>query len=93
MLNDVNDTLLGLWRGWTGILVRTAIGSSAQLSTFSNSKDFLLQYEFFSDSIFYTAVAASMVSGLCTAITMTPFDTIATRMFNQGMQDFSSVLP
>lgn len=26
-----------------------------------------------------------MVSGLCTAITMTPFDTVATRMFNQGV--------
>ena len=74
----------GLWRGWTGILVRTSVGSSAQLSTFSKTKDVLIQYEFFADSIFYTALGASMVSGLFTAITMTPFDTVATRMFNQG---------
>jgi solute carrier family 25, member 34/35 len=75
----------GLWRGWTGILVRTAVGSSAQLATFSNTKDLLMKYEFFADSIFYTAFIASMVSGLCTAVTMTPFDTVATRMFNQGV--------
>lgn len=74
----------GLWRGWTGILVRTAVGSSAQLSTFSKSKDLLVEYEFFADSIFFTAVGASMVSGLSTAVAMTPFDTVATRMFNQG---------
>jgi solute carrier family 25, member 34/35 len=74
----------GLWRGWTGILVRTSVGSSTQLSTFSKTKDILIQYEFFAGSIFYTALGASMVSGLFTAITMTPFDTVATRMFNQG---------
>jgi solute carrier family 25, member 34/35 len=60
------------------------VGSSAQLATFSNTKDLLMEYEFFADSIFYTAFTASMVSGLATAITMTPFDTVATRMFNQG---------
>lgn len=75
---------VGLWRGWTGILVRTSVGSSAQLATFSNSKELLMQYEFFADSIFYTAVGASMISSLFTAITMTPFDTVATRIFNQG---------
>jgi solute carrier family 25, member 34/35 len=74
----------GLWRGWTGILARTAVGSSAQLSTFSMSKDLLIQYEMFSDSIFYTALGASLISGFFTSITMTPFDTVATRMFNQG---------
>jgi solute carrier family 25 protein 34/35 len=77
----------GLWRGWTGILVRASVGSSAQLSTFSKSKDLLMEYEFFADSIFYTALGASMVSGLFTAISMTPFDTVATRMFNQGEFD------
>lgn len=76
--------VLGLWRGWHGILVRTAVGSSAQLTTFSKTKDLLLQYEFFAESIFFTAFGASMVSGLFTAVAMTPFDTVATRMFNQG---------
>lgn len=83
---NIIETLLGLWRGWTGILVRTAVGSSAQLTTFSKSKDLLMEYEFFADSVFFTAFGASMVSGLFTAVSMTPFDTVATRMFNQGLQ-------
>lgn len=78
----------GLWRGWTGILVRTSAGSSAQLSTFSKTKEFLVQYEFFADSVFYTACMSSMVSGLFTSIVMTPFDTVATRIFNQGEWKF-----
>lgn len=91
---EIKSFLLpGLWRGWHGILVRTAVGSSAQLSTFSKTKDLLMQYEFFADSIFFTALGASMVSGLFTAITMTPFDTVATRMFNQGrLKEFSRLL-
>lgn len=65
--------------------MRTAVGSSAQLATFSKSKELLLEYEFFADSIFFTALGASMVSGFFTAVTMTPFDTVATRLFNQGI--------
>lgn len=49
-----------------------------------------MQYEFFADSIFFTAFGASMVSGLFTAITMTPFDVVATRMFNQGRRTIFS---
>ena len=33
----------GLWRGFTGIVPRTAVGSSVQLSTFSKCKDILLE--------------------------------------------------
>lgn len=35
----------GLWRGFSGIVPRTAVGSSAQLGTFSACKDILVQYE------------------------------------------------
>lgn len=35
----------GLWRGYTGMVPRTGIGSSVQLSTFTQSKDFCLKYE------------------------------------------------
>lgn len=65
--------------------MRTAVGSSAQLTTFSKTKDLLVEYEFFAESIFFTALGASMVSGLFTAVAMTPFDVVATRMFNQGL--------
>lgn len=37
--------LVGLWRGATGGLPRVVIGSSAQLCTFSSTKDLLTQWE------------------------------------------------
>ncbi len=74
----------GLWRGCTGIIARTAVGSSAQLSTFSNCKSFLMDYKIFKESIFLTAVFSSIMSGFVTCVFMTPFDTVATRIFNQG---------
>lgn len=35
----------GLWRGFEGIVPRTAVGSAIQITTFTMSKDFLTQYE------------------------------------------------
>ena len=35
----------GLWRGYTGMVPRTGVGSSVQLSTFSQTKDFCQKYE------------------------------------------------
>jgi solute carrier family 25, member 34/35 len=75
----------GLWRGWTSMVMRTAVGSSVQLTTFSKTKDFLISYEFFKDSVFLTAFASSTLSGFYTSLAMNPFDTVATRMFNQGL--------
>jgi solute carrier family 25 protein 34/35 len=75
----------GLWRGWTGILARTSVGSSVQLSTFSKTKDFLIGYEVFAESVLLTAFTSSILSGFYTSLAMNPFDTIATRMFNQGV--------
>lgn len=41
----VNRGFLGLWRGFTGIVPRTAVGSSVQLSTFSLCKETLVEYD------------------------------------------------
>lgn len=35
----------GLWRGYTGIVSRTCVGSAVQLTTFTHCKDFFLEYE------------------------------------------------
>lgn len=35
----------GLWRGFTGIVPRTGVGSSVQLSTFTECKDYCLKYQ------------------------------------------------
>lgn len=74
----------GLWRGCSGIILRTAAGSSVQLSTFSNCKSFLGEFEVFRNSLFLNAVASSTISGFAACVVMTPFDTVATRLFNQG---------
>lgn len=66
------------------MVLRTCVGSSVQLSTFSKTKDFLVGYEIFGESIFLTAFCSSLLSGFYTSLAMNPFDTIATRIFNQG---------
>jgi hypothetical protein len=73
-----------LWRGYTGILTRTAVGSAAQLSTFSSCKGFLINYDPFRESLFLTALFSSVIAGFFCSLFMTPFDTVATRIFNQG---------
>ncbi|XP_050071480.1 solute carrier family 25 member 35-like [Anopheles maculipalpis] len=75
----------GLWRGYPGIVTRTAVGSSAQLATFSTCKDLFQQFDWARESVAITAFAASMVSGFFTCVFMSPFDVIATRLFNQGV--------
>lgn len=35
----------GLWRGFSGIVPRTAVGSAIQLTTFTKCKDFFTKYE------------------------------------------------
>jgi solute carrier family 25, member 34/35 len=67
------------------------LGSSAQLATFSSCKAFFSHYDLFRESIFLTALAASLVSGLFTCVCMTPFDVVATRLFNQGNFSQSSL--
>jgi solute carrier family 25 protein 34/35 len=75
----------GLWKGYTAIVPRNIVGSSVQLSTFSVCKEFVGRHEFFANSIFFTALVSSLATGLVTCICMTPFDTAATRMFNQPL--------
>lgn len=78
-----NNGLKGLWKGYTAIIPRNIVGSSVQLSTLSTCKEFVARYELFADSIFFAAVVSSLTTGLVTCVFMTPFDTAATRMFNQ----------
>lgn len=75
----------GLWRGYSSLIPRTMVASSAQLATFSECKDNIQRFHVFQQSVFLTALASSMVSGFFACVCMTPFDVIATRIFNQGM--------
>ncbi|XP_055853845.1 solute carrier family 25 member 35-like [Episyrphus balteatus] len=86
LINTVNKQgFFGLWRGFSGIVPRTVVASSAQLGSFSTCKDFLVQYEVFQKSLLLTAISSSMASSFCAVVCMTPFDVVATRMFNQGV--------
>lgn len=86
LINTIKQQgFFGLWRGVTGIVPRTAVASSAQLATFSTTKDFLVQYELFKNSVLLTAIGSSMTSSFCAVVCMTPFDVVATRVFNQGV--------
>lgn len=78
-----NRGFFGLWKGYTALIPRNVVGSSVQLPTFSACKEWLGQYEVFANSVLLKAVAGSAVTGLLTCIFQTPFDTAATRMFNQ----------
>lgn len=76
--------IFGLFDGASGAVLRVAIGSCAQLSTFSYCKQFVEDHEFFSeDAVWSKTFASSMLVGVMTALAMTPFDTVSTRLYNQ----------
>lgn len=60
------------------------VGSSAQLSTFSSTKNAIAETQFFPKDSWLVASAASMVSSTAVVICMTPFDVVSTRLYNQG---------
>ncbi|KAG5898270.1 hypothetical protein JTB14_008614 [Gonioctena quinquepunctata] len=73
----------GLYRGATASIPRTAIGSVFQLTSFEYSKQYLHTYENFRSSPILTSFVGSMVGGVAVSVTMTPFDLILTRIYNQ----------
>ncbi|XP_004712990.1 solute carrier family 25 member 35 [Echinops telfairi] len=75
--------LVGLWRGSLGGLPRVVVGSSAQLCTFSSTKDLISQWEVFPSQSWKVALVAAMVSGIVVVLAMTPFDVASTRLYNQ----------
>uniref|UniRef100_A0A8C5V3B5 Solute carrier family 25 member 35 n=1 Tax=Microcebus murinus TaxID=30608 RepID=A0A8C5V3B5_MICMU len=84
-LNEIGRKhgVVGLFRGAVGGLPRVIVGSSAQLCTFSSTKDLLSQWEIFPPQSWKVALAASMVSGIAVVLAMTPFDVASTRLYNQ----------
>jgi solute carrier family 25 protein 34/35 len=74
----------GLWRGAHATVLRAVVGSSAQLTSFAKTKDFLKDYEVFQHSTVLTAFTASIVGGVFQAVCMTPFDLVSTRLYNQA---------
>nr|XP_058964785.1 solute carrier family 25 member 35-like [Pocillopora verrucosa] len=74
----------GLWRGVSGALARVMVGSAVQLSTFSTTKERILQTNFFPARSWLIPASASMISSIAVVTFMTPFDVVSTRLYNQG---------
>ncbi|KAK7093747.1 solute carrier family 25 member 35-like [Littorina saxatilis] len=77
--------MLGLWRGVSGAAPRVTVGSAAQLSSFSATKEFVIKSKFFKEDSWLNALVASMISGFAVTFFMTPFDVVSTRLYNQGL--------
>ncbi|XP_031349945.1 solute carrier family 25 member 35-like isoform X2 [Photinus pyralis] len=75
----------GLFRGGASSMPRAFSGSTSQLTSFSYCKEWLLNYPTFQNSPVLTAFVASMTSGVVIGLCMTPFDLIALRLYNQGV--------
>eukprot|EP00057_Strongylocentrotus_purpuratus_P030831 XP_782823.3 PREDICTED: solute carrier family 25 member 35 [Strongylocentrotus purpuratus] len=75
----------GLWRGVSAAIARVTVGSAAQLSTFSATKEFIKDSKVFRDESILIPITASMISGVAVVVFMTPFDVISTRLYNQGL--------
>ena len=79
-----NSGMTGLWRGVSGAVARVTVGSAAQLSVFSTSKDFIKKQKLFEENSWLVPASASMLSGFAVVMVMTPFDVVCTRLYNQG---------
>ncbi|KAJ8266089.1 hypothetical protein GJAV_G00125750 [Gymnothorax javanicus] len=75
--------ILGLWRGSSAAVPRVSVGSAAQLSTFSSSKEFISDLQVFPEGSWLIALSAGMLSSVVVVLAMTPFDVISTRLYNQ----------
>ncbi|XP_043466673.1 solute carrier family 25 member 35-like [Leptopilina heterotoma] len=74
-----------LYRGWYANIPRVFVGSATQLTTFGLISDVLKPYSIFTDRPILLTFVASLIGGSCVALTMQPFDVLATRLYNQGV--------
>uniref|UniRef100_UPI00398EF713 solute carrier family 25 member 35-like n=1 Tax=Pristiophorus japonicus TaxID=55135 RepID=UPI00398EF713 len=79
--------ILGLWRGVSGAVPRVMVGSAAQLATFASAKQLVKDQQWFRDDSWLVGLTGGMMSSVAVVITMTPFDVISTRLYNQPVDD------
>ncbi|XP_029631884.1 solute carrier family 25 member 34 [Salmo trutta] len=81
------EGVVGLWRGVNGAVPRVMVGSAAQLATFSSAKEWVARLQWYSPNSWLVALTAACISGVAVTITMTPFDVISTRLYNQPVDE------
>ncbi|CAG5051140.1 unnamed protein product [Parnassius apollo] len=74
----------GFFAGVNATCARLAVGSAAQLTTFSTAKEVLQSYGICQQSPLGLAFSASALSGVMVALAICPFDVTAVRLYNQG---------
>ncbi|XP_055607902.1 solute carrier family 25 member 35-like [Uranotaenia lowii] len=78
----------GLYRGVSVTMPRAMLGSGGQLAGFGVSKDFLSRNPLYRDqSERIVSLMSGIAGGTVMAITMTPPDVVATRLYNQGVDN------
>ncbi|XP_075228068.1 mitochondrial 2-oxoglutarate/malate carrier protein [Lycorma delicatula] len=75
------EGLFTLWRGAVPTMGRAMVVNAAQLSTYSQVKQFLLETGYFEENILLH-FCSSMVSGLVTTVASMPVDILKTRIQN-----------
>ncbi|KAM8927594.1 solute carrier family 25 member 34 [Pelodytes ibericus] len=75
--------ILGLWRGVNGAVPRVMVGSAVQLATFASAKEWVKSHKWFLEDSWLVALAGGMISSVGVAVSMTPFDVVSTRLYNQ----------
>merc|ERR1712121_19515 len=80
------EGLTTLWRGATPTMARAMVVNAAQLASYSQAKQAILNSGYIQDGIFCHFVA-SMISGLVTTIASMPVDIAKTRIQNMRIID------
>lgn len=86
-LNDIfrKHGIRGLYRGVSVNLPRALLGSGGQLAAFGYTKDFLERNYSQVMPAATISIVSGAIAGTVMAITMTPPDVLATRLYNQGV--------
>ncbi|XP_062575068.1 solute carrier family 25 member 35-like [Saccostrea cucullata] len=77
--------LFGMWRGAYASVIKVMVGSSVQLTTFSFVRQYIIGLKYFDPDDGRNALIATFASAVMNTLCMTPFDVVATRMYNQGV--------
>ncbi|GLV43856.1 uncharacterized protein CBL_11564 [Carabus blaptoides fortunei] len=80
------EGLFTLWRGCLPTMFRALVVNAAQLSTYSQAKQQLLQTKYFTENMFLH-FCASMISGFTTSVASLPVDIVKTRIQNMKIVD------
>lgn len=81
------DGFKGLYRGVLSSIPRGILGSGGQLATFGYTKDLLKRHKIAENNPLLITFISGALAGTVMSLTITPPDVIATRMYNQGVDE------